>query len=73
MLHFGWETLPAGGKLVASAVTAKSQRDLKDFLKDKPAREWMQIGVEKNLPNQPETRILAPVHLGKCVKPGART
>ena len=41
MLNFGWDTLSAGGKLVASAVTENSQAALQQFLADKPDREWI--------------------------------
>ena len=72
MLNFGWETLPAGGKLVASAVTEKSQAALQRFLEGKPGREWISLDVEKNLPHSEQTRQLATVHLGKCVMPGGK-
>ena len=69
MLAYAWGRLKPGGKLVASAVTDQSQAALAAFCRDKPAREWITLAVEKNLPNLLETRSLAPVTIAKCIRP----
>ncbi|MCY3769997.1 MAG: precorrin-6y C5,15-methyltransferase (decarboxylating) subunit CbiE [Gammaproteobacteria bacterium] len=68
MLAYAWDRLKPGGKLVASAVTDPSQAALAAFYQDKPAREWITLAVEKNLPDRLETRSLAPVTIAKCVR-----
>ena len=69
MLTYAWGRLKPGGKLVASAVTDQSQAALAAFFRDKPAGEWITLGIEKNLPNRLETRSLAPVTIAKCIRP----
>ena len=72
LLEFAWNSLRPGGKLVASAVTERSETVLGNFYQQhaEPDRgaEWLRIAIEKNLPGAMDGRTLSPVHLIKCCR-----
>nr|MBX2878675.1 precorrin-6y C5,15-methyltransferase (decarboxylating) subunit CbiE [Granulosicoccus sp.] len=72
LLAVCWSRLLAEGSLVASAVTEDSRAILNLFAEQQRAAthtvEWIEIAVEKNLPQSDERRSLLPVQLISCTK-----
>ncbi len=72
MLDFAWARLGPGGKLVASAVTADSQRQLEHFLHRRHGEghrsDWCEIAIRKSLPGSTTVRELRPVNLLRCIR-----
>jgi len=72
LLNYAWDRLTGGGKLVASAVTDKSEAVLRAFWSANQQRgyecEWIRLQVSKTLPDSEEVRDLRPVVLFKARK-----
>ena len=72
LLAFAWDALPAGGRLVVSAVTAATLGRLQEFAADVDDCETLQISVSHGEQGADgfEYRAKLPVTLFKYVKPG---
>ncbi len=72
LLNYAWDKLLPGGKLVASAVTDKSQAQLAGYRDAQQAAEveceWVELQVVKNLPDSDKLRELKTVQILKCLK-----
>lgn len=72
LITYCWAQLGGGGKLVVAAVTASSQRILRQFYQQQYARgvavEYSRISVSKSIPDSITPVRLLPVQLLKCIK-----